>query len=61
MTFFLIFNISWEGGPPILNLPRASGMLRPALTTLFAYSMYIHVELEPQTHLITEGWNYKNI
>ena len=30
MTFFLVFNISW--GPPILNLPRASGMLRPALS-----------------------------
>jgi len=37
--FFLVFNLSWEG-PPILNLPRASGMLRLALSQCFQQIVY---------------------
>ena len=34
--FFLVFNLKVGRGPPILNLPRASGMLRPALARMQA-------------------------
>ena len=37
MTFFFLFwsSIKVGRGPPILNLPRASGMLRLALAVLY--------------------------